>query len=53
MYVFISADVTPQGQFEVQAVPSALMPASSSQPSGLEKSENQDCLNLYQQEKKY
>ncbi|XP_028044212.1 glutathione S-transferase 1-1-like isoform X4 [Bombyx mandarina] len=33
------ADVTPQGQFEVQAVPSASMPASSSQPSSLEKTD--------------
>nr|XP_037877198.1 glutathione S-transferase delta 3 isoform X5 [Bombyx mori] len=31
------ADVTPQGQFEVQAVPSDSMPASSSQHSSLEK----------------
>ncbi|XP_062524885.1 glutathione S-transferase delta 3 isoform X14 [Bombyx mori] len=30
-------DVTPQGQFEVQAVPSASMPTSSSQSSSLEK----------------
>ncbi|XP_028044210.1 uncharacterized protein LOC114253507 isoform X2 [Bombyx mandarina] len=34
-----SQDVTPQGQFEVQAVPSASMPASSSQPSSLEKTD--------------